>query len=150
MAEIERLRGFIEWIDLWFVERSRTPEWAIQVGVQCHLAYMSTEYSSQFLDDLGANRSHVAVHNWVHKADLQHASTVSADQLAVAEKVIRITGSDYWLYGAVDPETNDILQLRLFPATPLTAPRSRGIPMELSRSDVRRPGTRTRSGDRAT
>ena len=65
----------------------------------------------------GVNRSHVAIHNWVHKADLQPISTVSADQLAVDEKVIRINGDDYWLYGAVDPETNEILQLRLFPTT---------------------------------
>ena len=36
--------------------------------------------------------------------------------LAVDEKVIRIN-DDYWLYGAVDPETNNILHLRLFPAT---------------------------------
>jgi len=78
MAEFDRLRGCIEWIDLSFVERSRTPEWAIQV---------------------------------------QPASTVSADQLAVDEKVIRVNGDDYWLYGAADPETNEILQLRLFPTT---------------------------------
>ena len=37
------------------------------------------------------------------------------DQLAVDEKVIRINGDDYWLYGAVDPETNEILHFRLFP-----------------------------------
>ena len=43
---------------------------------------------------------------------------VDADQLAVDEKVIRINGDDYWLYGAVDPETNEILQVRLFPTTP--------------------------------
>ena len=42
---------------------------------------------------------------------------MSADQLAIDEKVIRINGDDYWLYGAVDPETNKILQFRLFPMT---------------------------------
>jgi len=52
---------------------------------------------------LGVHRSHVAIHDWVQKADLQPASTVTADQLAVDEKVIRINGDDYWLYGAVDP-----------------------------------------------
>jgi len=66
---------------------------------------------------VGVQRSHIAVHNWVHKADLQPASTVSADQLAVDEKAIRVNGDDYWLYDAVDPETNEILQFRLFPAT---------------------------------
>jgi transposase-like protein len=44
-------------------------------------------------------------------------STVSADQLAVDEKMIRINGNDYWLYGAIDPETNEILQFRPFPTT---------------------------------
>ena len=70
---------------------------------------------SQFFDKLGVQRSYVAVHNWVHKADLQPISTVSADQFAVDEKVIRINGDDYWLYGAVDPETSEILQFRLLP-----------------------------------
>jgi transposase-like protein len=117
IPEFDRFSGCIEWIDLSFVERKRTPGWAIQVGIQCHLAGMSTRYASHFFDELGVQRSHVAVHNWVHKADLQPLSTVTADQLAVDEKVIRINGDDYWLYGAVDPETNKILQFRLFPTT---------------------------------
>ena len=85
--------------------------------IRCHFASISLRDASQFLDELGVDRSHVAVHNWVHKADLQPISTVTADQLAVDEKVIRINGDDYWLYGAVDPETNKILQFRLFPTT---------------------------------
>jgi transposase-like protein len=64
---------------------------------------------------LDVQRSHVAVHNWVQKADLQPISTVSADQLAVDEKMIRLHGQEFWLYGAVDPETNEILHVRLFP-----------------------------------
>jgi hypothetical protein len=31
--------------------------------------------------------------------------------------VIRVNGDDYWLYGAVDPETNEILHFRLFLTT---------------------------------
>ena len=84
-------------------------------GIRCHLAGMSTRDASHFLEELGVNRSHVAIHNWVHKADLQPISTVSADQLAVDEKVICVNDEDYWLCGAVDPETNKILQFRLFP-----------------------------------
>jgi len=115
MAEIERLSKCIKWTDLSFVERQRTPKWAIQVGIQCHLACMSTRDASQFLEELGVNRNHVAIYNWVHKADLQPISTVSANQLAVDEKVIRVNDDDYRLCGAVGPETNKILQFRLFP-----------------------------------
>jgi transposase-like protein len=87
------------------------------VGIRCHLAGISIKNASQFFDELGVQRSHVAVHNWVHKADPQPLSTVTSDQLAVDERVIRTNGDDYWLYGAVDPETNETLQFRLFPTT---------------------------------
>jgi hypothetical protein len=39
-------------------------------------------------------------------------STVSSDQPASDEKLNRIDGDDFWLTGAVDPETNEIVQLR--------------------------------------
>ena len=115
--QFDRLSGCIEWIDLSFVERRQTPEWTIQVGIRYHLADISMRYASRSLDELGVQRSHVDIHNWVHEANLQPVSTVSADQLAVDEKMIRINGNDYWLYGAVDPETSEILQFRLFPTT---------------------------------
>ena len=105
MPDFERLSDAITWIDVSFVERRRTPEWAIQVGIRCHLAGMSLRNASQFLDELGVDRSHVAIHKWVHKADLQPISTVTADQLAVDEKIIRLHGQEFWLYGAVDPYT---------------------------------------------
>jgi transposase-like protein len=65
------------------------------VGIRRHLAGMSMSDTSQFLEKLRVQCSHIAVHNWVHKPDLQPMSTVSADQLAVDEKLIRISGSDY-------------------------------------------------------
>jgi len=117
MTDPDRLSGDIEWIDLSFVERQRTPDWAIQVGIRCHLSGMSTRDASQFLGELGVQRSHVTIHNWVHKAELQPISTVSADQIAIDEKVIRINGVEFWLYGAVDPQTNEILHFRLFSTT---------------------------------
>jgi transposase-like protein len=66
---------------------------------------------------LGINRSHVAIHNWVHRADLQPATAVTANHLAVDEKMIRLHGQQFWLYGAVDPQTNEIVALSLFPTT---------------------------------
>ncbi len=76
---------------------------------------MSLRDVSKFLEEYGIDRSHVAIHNWVHKADLQPISTVSEDQLAVDEKMIRLHGQQFWLYGAVDPHTNEILDLSLYP-----------------------------------
>jgi transposase-like protein len=114
MLDHERLRDATTGIDLSFVERQRIPEWAIQVGIRCHLAGISLRDASQFLDELGVDRSHVAIHEWVHNADLQPISTVSADQLAVVENMIRLHGQQFWLYGAVDPETNETLHVSLF------------------------------------
>jgi len=117
MPEIERLTDSIAWIDLSFMERRRTPEWAIQVGIRCHLAGMSLRDASQHLETLGVDRSHVAIHDWVHKAELQPISTVTEDQIAVDEKMIRLHGDEYWLYGAVDPVTNEIIHVSLFSST---------------------------------
>ncbi|MCG1008131.1 IS6 family transposase [Halorubrum lacusprofundi] len=111
MTDFDRLSERTAWIDLSFVERDRTPRWAIQVGIRCHLDGMSLREVSKFLESFGIYRSHVAVHNWVHKADLQPISTVSTDQLAVDEKMIRLHGQKFWLYEAVDPYTNEILHL---------------------------------------
>ena len=46
MPEFDRLTGCIEWIDSSLVEQRRTPEWAIQVGIRCRLAGMSTRDAS--------------------------------------------------------------------------------------------------------
>jgi transposase-like protein len=64
---------------------------------------MSLWDASQFLDELGVQHSHVSTHEWVHKADLQPISTVTADQPAVDKKMIRLHGQKFWLYGAIDP-----------------------------------------------
>lgn len=37
MSEFNRLSRNTEWIDLEFVERQRTPEFAIQVSIQLHI-----------------------------------------------------------------------------------------------------------------
>ena len=109
MPEFDRLSEGVAWIDSSFVERDRTPRWTIEVGIRCHLARMSLREVSKFLDEYGTNRSHVAIHNWIHKTDLQPISTVSEDQLAVDEKNIRLHGQNFCLYGAVDPYTNEVV-----------------------------------------
>ena len=46
MPEFDRLNGCIEWIDLSFVERQRTPEWAIQMGIRCHPRHINEKCKS--------------------------------------------------------------------------------------------------------
>ena len=76
---------------------------------------MSLREVSKYLELFAIKRSHVAIHNWVHKANLQPISTVLADQLAVDETMILLHGQKFWLYGAVEPYTNEILHVRLYP-----------------------------------
>ena len=92
MPEINRLSEPTAWIDLEFVERQRTPEFAIQVGIQLHLAGLSLSNTKQYLERLGVERSRTAIHDWVRKADLQPDSDVSPNQIAVDETVIRVNG----------------------------------------------------------
>jgi len=115
MSKTAHLTECTEWIDLEFVERERTPREIIEKGIRYHLSGLSILNTVTLLEDLGVKRSRTAVHNWVQKADLQPAGGTSPDRVALDQKAIRINDEGYWLYTAVDPETNRILHTRLFP-----------------------------------
>jgi putative transposase len=117
MPEISRLSGNREWIDLDFVERERTPEPVMALGIQSHIAGLSLSNTVELLDCLGVQRSRKAVHDWVQKADLQTEFGKSPNQIALDETVIRINDQQFWLYAAADPETNELLHVRLFATT---------------------------------
>jgi len=88
MPEISRFSGHRDWIDLDFVERERTPEPAMALGIQAHVAGLSLSNTVELLDSLGVQRSRKAIHDWVEKADLQPESGKSPNQIAVDETVI--------------------------------------------------------------
>ena len=117
MAEISRLSGNRDWIDLDFVERERTPEPAMKLGIQSHVAGLSLSNTVELLESLGVQRSKKAVHDWIQKADLQPRSGRSPNQIALDETVIRINDQQFWLYAAANPQTNQLLHVRLFSTT---------------------------------
>jgi len=117
MPEITRLSGCTDWIDLDFVERQRTPERAMKLGIQLQLAGLSLSNTVSILEEVGVERSRKAIHDWVQKAELQPTEGQSPNQVAVDETVIRINDQQFWLYAAADPETNKLLHLRLFATT---------------------------------
>jgi len=120
MPEISRLSGHRDWVDLDFVERERTPEPAMALGIQSHVAGLSLSNTVELLESLGVQRSRKAVHDWVQKADLQPDSGKSPNQIALDETVIRINGQQFWLYAAADPQSNELLHVRLFATTTTT------------------------------
>jgi len=95
MPEIARLSGSRDWIDLDFVERERTPEPAMALGIQSHVAGLSLSNTVELLDCLGVQRSRKAIHEWVQKADLQPKSGQSPNQIALDETVIRINDEQF-------------------------------------------------------
>ena len=117
MAEIDRLNGDSNWIDLDFVKRERTPEEIVEVGIQLHLTGLSLSNTKQHIENLGVRRSRTAIHNRVQKADLQPTGTRSLNYVALDETVIQLGTERYWLYAAVDPQTNEFLHVKLFPTT---------------------------------
>ena len=115
MPEIDRLSGSVDWIDVEFIRRERTPERTIEVGIQLHLAGLSLSNNKQYLERLGVGRSRTAIHNWVQKTDVQPTSDTAPDHIAVDETVIQVNDERRQLYAAVDPETNELSHAWLFP-----------------------------------
>ena len=115
MPENDRLSGCLDEINLEFVEREATPKLLMKLSIQLHLAGLSLSNTVSFLEIFGVDRVRSTVHNWVHKADLQPETGRSPNHVAVDETVIQIDDEQYWLYAAVDPESNDLLHTKLEP-----------------------------------
>jgi len=117
MPENDRLNGCLDEINLEFVEREATPRLLMKLSIQLHLAGLSLSNTVSILEVFGVERARSTVHNWVHKADLQPESGRCPDHVAVDETVIQLDDERYWLYAAVDPETNELLHTKLKPTT---------------------------------
>ena len=117
MPKNARLSGSIAQFDLAFVEREATPRFLMKLGIQLHLSGLSLSNTISILDIFGVSRARSTVHNWVHKAELQPESGHTPDHVALDETVIRLNNERYWLYAAVDPETNKLLYTQLEPTT---------------------------------
>ncbi len=115
MPESASLTGCFDRIDLAFVEREATPRLLMKLSIQLHLAGLSLSNTVPILELFGVSRARSTVHNWVHKADLQPEAGRCPDHVAVDETVIQLDNEQYWLYAAVDPDTNDLLHTKLEP-----------------------------------
>ncbi|WP_311173389.1 IS6 family transposase [Halobellus ordinarius] len=113
MPEIDRLKRSNGCFELDFVERETTPEWAMKLGIRLHLAGLSLSNTVAELERFGVDRCRSTVHNWVQKAGLQPTEGESPERVAVDETVIQIDDQRYWLYAAVDPDTNEFLHVKL-------------------------------------
>ncbi len=111
------LSGNLDQIDLDFVEREATPELLMKLSIQLHLAGLSLSNTVSVLEIFDVQRGRSTVHNWVHKANLQPEDGRSPDHVAVDETVIQLNDEKYWLYAAVDPQTNRLLHTKLRPTT---------------------------------
>jgi transposase-like protein len=114
MPETRRLTGCSDCPELGFVKREATPEPAMKLGIQLHLAGLSLSDTVSVLAGLGVDRCRTTVHNWIQKADLQPTEGYDPNYVAVDETVIRVNDQRYWLFAAVIPETGRLLHVRLF------------------------------------
>jgi transposase-like protein len=115
MLSFDRLNGDSSCIELECPEREATPEPAMKLGIRLHSAGLSLSYTVLILEILGVDRHRSTVHRWVQKADLQPTGGADPNHVAVDETVIQLNDERYWLYAAVDPDTNRLLHVRLYP-----------------------------------
>ncbi len=62
MAEITRLSGCTDWIELDFVERERTPSELMKLGIRYHLSGLSLSNTDRVLEVFGVKRARSTVH----------------------------------------------------------------------------------------
>ena len=115
MTEFGRLSGSVDQIELNFVEREATPQFLMKLSIQLHLSGLSLSNTVRVLEIFGVQRARSTVHNWIHKADLQPTPGKNPDHVAVDETVIQLNDEKYWLYAAVDTETNELLHTTFEP-----------------------------------
>ncbi|MCD2201463.1 IS6 family transposase [Halobacterium sp. KA-4] len=96
------------------MKREATSEVAINLRIGPHTAGLSLSDTISGLAEFGVERARSTVHNWVQEAGLQPNSDKNPNHVAIDETVIQLNGLGYWLYAAVDPETNEFLHVRLF------------------------------------
>ena len=89
----------------------------MKLSIQLYLSGLSLSNTVSVLEIFGVKRARSTVHNRIHKADLQPTSVKSPDHVVVDETVIQLNDDQYWLYAAVDPETNELLYTSLEPTT---------------------------------
>ena len=87
----------------------------MKLSIQLHLSDLSLSNNVRVLDVFGVQSAQLTGHNWIHKADLQPESGKNPDHIAVDETVIQLNDEQYWLYAAVDAETNELLHTTLEP-----------------------------------
>jgi transposase-like protein len=107
MPENDRLNGCLNEIDL--NSRDEIPKLLIRLGIQFHLAGLSLSNIILVLETFGVSRAQSAVHNWLHEADLQPRLDQNPDQVAVDETVTHLNDEQYWLYAAIDSQTNELI-----------------------------------------
>ncbi len=90
----------------------------MKLSIQLHLAGLSLSNTVSFFEVSGVDRVRPTVHNWVHKADLQPEFGRSPNHVTVDETVIQLDDEQYWLYAAVNPNSNDLLHTKLEPTRP--------------------------------
>ena len=100
--------------ELWENERTATPVRAF--AVRLHQTGCSVRETAAILAELGVERSHGAVWNWVHRlADSgRDPPTAKPSRVAVDETAVKINGEQSWLYAAIDIDTKLILDVALF------------------------------------
>ncbi|UHH24955.1 IS6 family transposase [Halobacterium noricense] len=100
--------------ETWERERTATPVRAF--AVRLHATGCSLRETTTILAELGVERSHQAVWQWVHRlADsVSDPPTASPSRVAVDETAVKINGEWSWLYAAIDLDTKLILDVALF------------------------------------
>ncbi|MDJ1434840.1 IS6 family transposase, partial [Halostagnicola sp. A-GB9-2] len=97
-------------------ENERTANALTDVAVRLHATGCSLQETTKILAELGVERSHGAVWNWIRRLanSVPVPPSASPTRVAVDETAVKINGEWSWLYDAIDLDTKLLLDVQLF------------------------------------
>lgn len=117
-----------------FASRSHTKT------LRLHATGCSLREIATILAELGVERSHQAIWQWVHRLsdNVPDPPEAQPKRVAVDETAVKINGEWSWLYAAIDLDTKLILDIAHRTFDRSTSTGSRGSPVSLSTGCLRR------------
>lgn len=98
-----------------FIQKERTPAWAIALALSVYSQGLSLRRTAKLLANFGIKVSHVAVWCWIQGFAHKFCPWTEAlpHQIVVDETIVKLGGRKCYIWAAIDPKTRKVLYMKV-------------------------------------